>query len=107
MKKFLFTSVLSISLCSLAAYADDISGYISDAHCGAAHSAPSEANTKCIVDMCMKKGSDPVLVKDGKVMKFDAGSKDKAKDFAGQNVKIDGSINGDVVTVHSIEKAQS
>ena len=106
MKKFAFASILSVSLCSLGAYADDISGYISDAHCGAAHSSPSEANTKCIVDMCMKKGSDPVLVKDGKVMKFDAASKDKAKAFAGQNVKIDGSMNGDMVTVNTIDKAQ-
>ncbi len=106
MKKLFFASLLSVSLCSFAAYADDISGYISDAHCGAAHSAPSEANTKCIVDMCMKKGSDPVLVKDGKVMKFDTGSKDKVKAFAGQNVKIDGSMDGDVVTVNSIDKVQ-
>ncbi len=105
MKKFLFAATLSVSLCSLGAYADDISGFVSDAHCGAAHSAPSDASTKCI-DKCMKKGSDPVLVKDGKVMTFDAASKDKVKAFAGQNVKIDGSTTGDVVTVNSIDKAQ-
>lgn len=106
MKKFIFASVLGASLCSFAAYADEISGYISDAHCGAKHSAPSAANTKCVVDMCMKHGSDPVLVKDGKVMTFDAASKDKAKAFGGQDVKIDGSMNGDVITINSIDKAQ-
>jgi hypothetical protein len=106
MKKLIFASVLGASLCSVAAYADDISGYISDAHCGAKHSAPSAANTKCIVDMCMKNGSDPVLVSNGKVMKFDDASKEKAKAFGGQNVKIDGSMTGDLVTVNSIDKAQ-
>ena len=106
MKKLVFASILGASLCSVAAFADDITGYISDAHCGAKHSAPSAANTKCIVDMCIKGGSDPVLVKDGKVMKFDDASKDKAKAFAGQNVKIDGSMSDDTVTVNTINSVQ-
>jgi hypothetical protein len=105
MKKLLLASILGASLCTVAAYADDITGYVSDAHCGAAHSSPSEANTKCI-DKCLSKGSDPVLVVNGKVMKFDDASKDKAKAFAGDNVKIDGSMSGDVVTVNSINKAE-
>ena len=105
MKKIIFASVLGASLCTVAAFADDITGYVSDAHCGAAHSAPSEANSKCI-DKCVGKGSDPVLVSNGKVMKFDDASKEKAKAFAGQNVKIDGSTSGDTVTVTSIDKAQ-
>ena len=106
MKRLVFASILGAALCGVAAYADDITGYVSDAHCGAKHSSPSAANTKCIVDMCIKNGSDPVLVSNGKVMKFDDASKDKAKAFAGQNVKIDGSMAGDVVTVNSIDKAQ-
>ncbi len=105
MKKLLFASILGASLCTVAAYADDITGYVSDAHCGAAHSSPSEANTKCI-NKCLGGGSDPVLVVNGKVMKFDDASKDKAKSFAGDNVKIDGSMSGDVVTVNSISKAE-
>lgn len=105
MKKLLFASILGASLLSVAAYADDITGYVSDGHCGAAHNAPSDANTACI-NKCLGNGSDPVLVSKGKVMKFDNASKDKAKAFAGQNVKIDGSMAGDVVTVNSIDKAQ-
>jgi hypothetical protein len=105
MKNLILASILGVSLCSLSVLADDISGYISDAHCGAAHSAPSDANTKC-VNKCLGGGSDPVLVSNGKVMKFDDSSKDKAKAFAGQSVKIDGSMNGDVVTVNSIDKAR-
>ncbi len=105
MKKLVFASVLALSVGSCAAFADDITGYVSESHCGAHHDAPSAANTSCI-NKCLKGGSDPVLVKDGKVMQFDADSKTKAKAYAGENVKIDGSMNGDVVTINSIDKAQ-
>lgn len=105
MKKVVLAVVLSTSLGAFATYADDITGYVSDAHCGAAHHAVSDANTKCI-NKCLGGGSDPVLVSNGKVIKFDDASKDKAKAFAGENVKIDGTMAGDVVTVNSIDKAQ-
>ena len=82
MKSLIFASILGASLCATAVLADDISGYVSDAHCGAAHNAPSAANTKC-VNKCLGGGSDPVLVSSGKVMKFDDASKYKAKAFAG------------------------
>jgi hypothetical protein len=104
MKKLLFGSVLGFSLCSFAAYADNLTGYVSEAHCAAKHSSPSAENTKCI-ETCMKGGSDPVLVSEGKVYMIDAASKDKVKAHAGENVKIDGTLSGDTVTVSSIEKA--
>lgn len=105
MKKLVLASLLSVSLGSFAAFADDISGFVSDSHCGAAHNAPSAASTACI-NKCLKGGSDPVLVSNGKVMQFDSDSKAKAKSFAGENVKIDGTMNGDTVTINNIEKAQ-
>ena len=102
MKKLIFGCFVTVFVCSMGAFAEQMTGYISDAHCGAAHDKVSAANTKCI-DGCLKKGSDPVLVSDGKVMKFDDASKDKAKSFAGKEVKIDGSMSGDLVTINSIE----
>jgi hypothetical protein len=105
MKKFVLATFLVASVGSVAAVADSMTGYISEAGCGAKHSAVSAANTKC-VEGCIKKGSDPVLVSDGKVMKFDADSKEKAKAFAGQSVKIDGTMDGDVVKITSIDKAE-
>jgi len=105
MKKFLFASVLAVSFGSWAAFADDITGYVSESHCGAAHNAPSAANTAC-VKKCLSGGSDPVLVSNGKVIEFDSDSKQKAKSHAGENVKIDGTMNGDVIKIATIEKAQ-
>ena len=105
MKKLAFGSLFAVSLFSFTAAADQMTGYISDAHCGVAHSSPSAANSKCI-DKCLKGGSDPVLVSDGKVMKFADDSKDKAKALAGKNVTIDGSMDGDAVKISSISEAK-
>lgn len=106
MKKLLFASALAVSLCSFAASAEEMTGYVSDSHCGKAHNSVSEKNTACVTK-CIGGGSDPVLVSNGKVMKFDADSKDKAKALAGENVKIDGTMDGDTIKVNSIEKAGS
>jgi hypothetical protein len=106
MKKLVLGSFVAVSFCSVMAFADDWTGYISDAHCGAKHDKVSAANTKCVVDMCIKGGADPVFVHEGKVLKFDADSMAKAKTFAGQEVKISGSLSGDTVTITSIDKAE-
>jgi hypothetical protein len=105
MKKFVLASFLTVSLGSVAVFADSFSGYISGAHCGAKHSTVSAANTAC-VEKCIKGGAAPVLVSDGKVIKFDDASADKAKAFAAENVKIDGSMEGGVLKITSINKAE-
>lgn len=105
MKKLILASALTMSLCSLGAFADPMTGYISESHCGAAHSSVSDANTKC-VEKCLKGGSDPVLVSDGKVIKIAADSKDKAAAMAGKEVKIDGTMDGDMLKISSIEEAK-
>jgi hypothetical protein len=104
MKKLVLASLFVATLGSFAAMAEELTGYISDSHCGAKHHEVSEANTKCI-NSCLKNG-DAVLVVGDKVMKFDADSASKAKEFAGQNVKINASVDGDTVKISSIEKAQ-
>jgi len=73
--------------------------------CGAKHSSPSAANTKC-VEKCIGGGSDPVLVSDGKVIKLDSDSKDKAKALAGKNVTVDGTMEGDALKINSISEAK-
>jgi aspartate 1-decarboxylase len=106
MKKMALGCFLAVSAFSFAATADQITGYVSDAHCGAKHHTVSAANTKCVKDMCINGGADPVLVSGDKVMKFDDASKDKAKAFAAKNVTIDGSIEGDTVKINTIDEAK-
>lgn len=104
MKKLVVSSALALGLCAAGAFADSMTGYISDAHCGAKHDSVSDKNTACIKG-CLKGGADPVLVSDGKVYKLDDASKDKAKEYAGQTVKVDGTVSGDTVTVTSMTPA--
>jgi len=104
MKKLVLASLMAAAVGSFAATAEELSGYISDSHCGGKHHEVSDANTKC-VSTCLKNG-EPVLVVGDKVMKFDADSAAKAKDFGGQDVKITGSVDGDTVKIASIEKAE-
>src|SRR5947209_19953741 len=103
MKKLLLISGAWAGLMTLPAFGAQVSGYISDSHCGKAHDKVSDANTACI-KKCVGAGSDPVLVSSGKVMKFDADSKAKASAHIGEEVNIDGTVAGDVVTESSIEK---
>ena len=77
-----------------------VNGFISDAHCGSMHSSPSAEATKCIKG-CMKKGSDPVLVSEGKVYKL-KGDESQVKALAGKNVTINGTVEGDTITVTSV-----
>jgi hypothetical protein len=50
------TRVLSFSM-ALGALAsgEEVTGYVSEAHCGAKHSSVSEANSKCIADCLIRR----------------------------------------------------
>jgi hypothetical protein len=104
MKKLVIASLFVASIGSLTAMAEEWTGYVSDAHCGAKHHEVSEANTKC-VNGCLK-GGDAVLVVGDKVVKLDADSSTKAKAFAGQNVKVTGALDGGVLKIDTIAKAE-
>lgn len=104
MKKLVIASLFVASLGSLTAMAEEMTGYISDAMCGAKHHEVSEKNTQCI-NKCIEHG-DAVLVVGDKVVKLDADSSTKAKAFAGQNVKVTGTTDGGVLKIDTIAKAE-
>ena len=91
------------ALVSMSAFAAEFSGTVSDAHCGAKHIAATKADQAC-AQKCVKGGADAVLVtSDSKVLKIDAASKEKIMPFLGKKVTIDGSLNGDSLTVESVK----
>ncbi len=104
MKKLVLGSMMFASMFSITALADEMKGFVSDSMCAAKHVGATEKDSAC-AKKCIKGGSDPVLLSDGKVLKFDAASKDKAVALAGQKVKVDGTLDGDTVKVTSIEAA--
>lgn len=106
MKKFgLLCSALlmSAALAFGAAKTQTFTGAISDSMCGASHMMPGSA--KDCTDKCVENGSKFVLVEpSGKVYQLDDQTKPRA--FAGQNVKITGTLSGDTITVSSIAAAK-
>ena len=115
MRKTLFTLTVILCVAAVASVAssiakssnnhtapDTIVGYISDKYCAKdTAKVESEAHKNCAVS-CVKKGSDVVLVSNGKVYQLD--QQDKAKEFAGDKVKVTGSLSGDSISVTSIER---
>lgn len=102
MKK-LFTVLLVAGVMAGPAIAESLAGFVSDEHCGASHSYGTDNAKKC-VKSCVKKGSAPVLVTDGKVMRI--ANPDAVKDVVGENVTIEGTVSDHTVTVASVKVAQ-
>ena len=95
--------LLMLSVFSAAAFGAEWTGTISDAHCGAKHVAGSAADQKC-VETCVKGGAAPVFVSGDKVLKISDAS--KVQDYLGKKVVVTGDLQGDTVTVASIQAAK-
>jgi hypothetical protein len=106
LKRFAATALLAVSTSVLSAQsAQTINGFISEDQCGASHNAPSASATKCVKG-CVARGAAPVLVSNGKVYKL-KGEDAAVKGLAGQNVTIKGTVDGDTITVGSVEAQKS
>ena len=79
-------------------------GYISDSSCGLQHMAGMDEKD-CTL-MCAKNGKFVLADRDGKVVyQLDSVGQEKAREFAGQKVKITGRISGKTIRVAAIEAA--
>jgi len=81
-------------------------GFISDNHCGLKHMKGMGDDKSCTL-MCVKQGGKFVLAdRDHKrVYQLDKTGQEKARDFAGQKVKVTGRVSGRSIRVTSIEAA--
>jgi hypothetical protein len=93
------------SLVAVGGLAATLSGTISDAACGAKHEAAGEKDATC-VKRCLGRGEKAVFVSGGKVYAIAADSQEKAKASAGQKVTVNGKIDGDTLTIESVEAAK-
>jgi hypothetical protein len=79
-----------------------ITGVVSDAMCGAKHATASDDAAAC-VKKCADGGSKLVVVAGGKVYNTD--DQDKLKGMEGKEVKVNGKVSGDKITIASVEAA--
>ena len=80
-------------------------GNISDDMCGLKHMMPGKSDKDCTME-CVKAGSKYVLadVASGKV--YQLTDQKKPEEFAGQKVKVTGTLKDDTISVTSIEPAK-
>ncbi len=94
-------AILVLSLAAFAALGAEWTGHISDSKCGAMHSDHSEKSINCVKG-CVKAGQKPVFVtKDGKVLQIS--NPDKVMKVLGHQVKVTGKLEGDTLTIDSVE----
>ena len=95
---------LALALCSgaLALGADGTwTGYISDSHCGA--KGVGEKHADCAAKCVKEKGASYVFVNDSDHKVYNITDQDKVAAHAGHHVTVKGSVDGDTLTVASLE----
>jgi len=111
MRRFTFLCVALLLGASLSfvktakAAARTFVGNISDSMCGLKHMMPGQSDKDCTLE-CVKAGSKYVLadVANGKV--YQLSDQKKPQEFAGQKVKVIGTLKGDTISVTAIEPAK-
>ena len=78
-----------------------VTGTVTGAMCGAHHMMKNATAAQC-TRACIKQGADFALASGGKVYLL-KGDKSQFDRFAGQNVSIKGTVNGNTISVNSIE----
>jgi len=96
-------AMLFAALAFAAPQSQTFTGAISDSMCGATHMM--EGSAKDCTLKCVEGGSTFILVDaKGKIYKLSDQTKPRA--FAGENVKVTGTLNGDMINVTSIAAAK-
>jgi hypothetical protein len=99
------TLILLISgALALAAAPKTYTGIITDAMCGKDHSMMGvKPDSKCVAE-CVKSGSKYALLEGNNV--YELSDQKAPEKFAGQKVKVTGTLNGNVLQVQSIAAAK-
>lgn len=81
-------------------------GYVSDSHCGLKHD-PKMGDDKACTLKCVEGGGQFVLADRTKkvVYQLDKEGQERAREFAGQQVKLTGRVTGKSIHVSKIEPA--
>ena len=102
MKKFVAVTTLALSFAATGAFAETLTGYVSDAMCAKdPHKVSSADHADCAVK-CIKGGEKPVLVVGGEKVYTITNPKTLVP-HAGHQVTVEGTVNGDALTVKSVK----
>jgi len=98
MKKLTTLATLALGLAA-SGMAAEFKGFVEDVNCAA--KPAMKDNAQC-AQKCIKGGAAAVLVdKDGKIYKI--ANQDKITEHAGKNVTVTGTLDGETITVASVQ----
>ncbi|MGH9452559.1 MAG: DUF5818 domain-containing protein [Terriglobia bacterium] len=80
-------------------------GNISDSMCGLKHTMAGESPKQC-TEACVKMGAKYVLADESAHKVYNLSDQAKAKPYAGQNVRVSGTLKGDTIQVKAITAAK-
>jgi hypothetical protein len=104
----MFCGLLMVGSLALAAQRETSAkafyGKISDDMCGLKHTMGG-SDKEC-TESCVKNGSKYVLADETNKMVYQLSDQEKPKGFAGEDVKVTGTLKGDTITVTSIAAAK-
>jgi hypothetical protein len=95
----LVTIVAVLSFAGETGKSGSWNGWVSDAKCGA------KLNAAC-AKKCIDAGEKPVLVTDNDQKVLNVSNPDTLKDHAGHHVKVDGTLDGNTLTVKQVSMLQ-
>jgi hypothetical protein len=102
MKKLVALTALTLSFAAASAFAESITGVVSDEMCSKNTAKVSSPDHASCAAKCIKGGSDPVLVVGGKVYKFSEPA--KMAPYAGKKITVDGTLAKNTITVASVKE---
>jgi Protein of unknown function (DUF5818) len=80
-------------------------GNISDSMCGLKHMMAGKTPKEC-TNECVRMGAKYVLADEAEHKVYNLSDQAKAKPFAGENVRVAGTLKGDTIEVRSISAAR-
>jgi hypothetical protein len=103
MKKLAAFTALALSFAATGAFAENLTGYVSDAMCSKDTHMVSSADHAACAQKCIKGGDKPVLVVDDKTV-YTITNPSILVPHAGEKVTVEGSVKGSAVTVTKVTK---
>jgi hypothetical protein len=94
----------ALVLTSSFAFAETLTGTVSDSMCGKKHGMSGKSDADC-TRACVKQGADYVLVVGDKIYTL-KGDKTAIDKFAGESATVTGTTSGSTVTVAAIKGAK-
>lgn len=101
MKKLVALTTLAFSLGAASAFAETLTGTVSDAMCAGDTAKASKPDHEACAKKCIKGGEKPVLIVGEKV--YTITNPDTLVPHAGHHVTVDGDVNGSALTVKSVK----